>query len=205
MRRLRFAALLLLLPLLLCACGSRFSPDERGMGYVDKKTDRRYLALPTAYEAAAREVKETGAYVDKKHGRTVNFYPIPGLDAALYLTDDNAFVYCAADEAPDAKNWAIDAVLVCEEDAVSVENKRLTDPAEIAPIRDAWFTGEQTELPLDKADFARRLKFTCEAYPNLYYCVSFYAYEDGAAYLRDVETGRAVVCPAASAEVLRSA
>ena len=205
MRRVKFAALLLLLPLLLCACGSRFSPDEQGTGYLDKKTDRHYLALPTAYEAASREAKETGAYVDKAHGRTVSFYPIPGLDAALFLTDDNAFVYCAADTLPNAQNWAISAVLVCEEDAVSVEDMRLTDPAQIAPIRDAWFAGEQTELPLDRADFARRLKFTCEEYPNLYYCVSFYAYEDGTAYLRDAETGRVVVCPAASAEVLRSA
>ena len=55
MRRFRFAAILLLLPLLFCACGSRFAPNEQGTGYIDAKKDRVYLALSTAFEAAARE------------------------------------------------------------------------------------------------------------------------------------------------------
>ncbi len=196
MKRITLTALLLALLLLLGSCGSRFERDAEGLGYTDGKTDVYYTALPSAFEAG-RAGDAVGEYTDKKYDRTVTFYLIPELDGARFLTDDNGYVYCADPAVADAAKWQPSALLICEEDAISVEQARLTASEELAAFHSAWFLGEESELPLQKASYFRRLKMACAAYPNLYYCVNFYYYEDGSAYFYDTEAGRAVVCPEA--------
>lgn len=193
--KLLFAALALLLLLCGCSGGARFERDGDGFGYTDAKTGVHYVALPSQYEAG-RAGDAVGAYTDRKFDVTTTFYAIPDLDSSLYLTDDNAYVYTAADPLPDAKTWQISAVLVCDSDAVSVESFRLTDAASITAVRALWFEGEAVELPLVKASASRRLKLASVEHPNLYYCFNFYAYEDGTGYFYDAEAGRAVACSA---------
>ena len=196
MKKLAFPALLLALLLALSGCGGRFERDGQGLGYTDSKTDIYYTALSSEFEAG-RAGDTVGEYTDKKYDRTVTFYLIPELDGARFLTDDDGYVYCADATLPDASKWEPFAVLICEEDAISVEQARVTEATELAAFCAAWFEGEEGELPLQKASYSRRLKMACADYPNLYYCISFYYYEDGSAYFYNVEERRAVACPEA--------
>ena len=196
MKKLRFAALVLVLVLTLGGCGSRFVRDEQGLGYTDSKTDLYYAALPSAFEAGRTE-ESVGEYTDKKYERTVTFYRISELDGTRFLADGDGYVYCADAALPNAADWQLSAVLVCEEDAISIEQARVTGAEQLSAFRAAWFEGETCELPLQKASYFRRLKMACNAYPNLYYCINFYYYEDGSAYFYLTEEGRAVLCPEA--------
>ena len=199
----RILLLFLFCALLLCSCGTaRFERDGDGYGYTDSKTGVHYTVLPSAYEAG-RAGEAVGEYTDKAYGVLTTFYLIPDLDGALYLTDDNAYVYTAADPLPDAKQWNVSAVLVCDSDAISVESFRLTQAAQIAEVKALWFEGEACELPMVKAIASRRLKLASADHPNLYYCFNFYAYESGEAYFYDAEAGRAVACSADLATLIK--
>lgn len=202
MKKVRLAVLMLALLLLCSACGPRFLADGSGLGYTDKKTDIFYAAMPTTFEAASREGEPIGQFEDKEFDRTISFYAIPSLDAKLFVTDEYGFVYCAADPMPTFESFPVNEVLVCEEDAVSVELFRMTGTNSIADLVRAWKIGENAELPMVKASFMRRLKMASALYPNLYYCINFYAYEGGEAYLYDSESKRAVVCPAEIASLV---
>lgn len=192
MRTLRFCAVLLLLATLFCACSRhRFAPDADGYGVTDTEADRHYVVLDDAYEAA-RFGEKLGEYVNKRADTTTVFYEIPGLGMQHFLVDGFKTVYCADEVLPDAASWTPEALLICEENAISVEFGRLTDATEIAPIVVAWFDGEQTELPAGEPCHARRLKLLGREYANLYYCVWFYVYEDGSAYLYNILEDRAV-------------
>ena len=194
MRALRVLAVLLATVLLLCSCSGRFESDAAGQGYTDGKTGIFYKAMPSTFEAVSRESEPLGEFEDKKFDYTLAFYVIPSLDAKLFLADGNGFVYCAADPMPDFSGFSVNAALVCDEDAISVEVFRITDAEKLAALRALWAEGEQTELPMVKASQKRRIKMTSPDYPNLYYCVNFYSYEDGSAYLYDSESSRAVLC-----------
>ena len=202
MRRTSFLALCLALLLLLCGCSTRFERDTDGFGYTDSKTDVHYVALPYCYEAAGAGVA-VGEYTDRDHDYTTVFYEIPGLSTSLYLTDDSGAVYCAADALPDAKLWTLSAILICHEDAISVEERRLEEEETLAMLQTLWFEGEDAELPITRADYKRRLKMSSAAQPNLYYCISFFAYEDGTAYLHDAESDRTVACTAQVIEAIK--
>ncbi len=193
--------LLLSLVLLLSSCGARFDRGENGQGYTDSKTDIYYAALPATYEAYARG-EQIGEYVDKEHDRTVPFYVIPDMDAARFLTDDYGTVYCADEVLPDAQSWEVKSILVCEEDAVSVVMQILDESEVLAKVQNAWFEGEQTELPKEQYTFTRRLKLTCDAYKGVYYCFRFYVFENKEAYFYELESGRTVACPVELVEIL---
>ena len=204
MRFLRVLAVLLVTVLLLCSCSGRFESDAAGQGYTDGKTGIFYKAMPTTFEAATRENEPLGEFEDKKFDYTLAFYVIPSLDAKLFLADANGFVYCAADPMPDFSVFSVSEVLVCDEDAISVEVFRVKDAATVAALRALWAEGEQAELPMVKASHKRRLKMASPDYPNLYYCVNFYCYEDGTAYLYDSESSRAVLCTEELTAVLKA-
>ena len=184
---------LLLVSLLLAGCSSRFSVTESG--YTDTKTGRHYVALSAAYEAASGG-EEVGTFEDETYGRVVHFRVIPGADAARFLTDEYGSVYCADEQLPDAAAWSVKRILICEEDAITVELSRVTDTADIAQICAVWFEGEERELPLDAASTVRHLKLVSDAFPGVYYGFRFYLYEDGNAYFYSTVDRRAVTVPA---------
>ena len=196
MRRISLA-FLLLAALLLTGCSARFAVTESG--YTDTKTDRHYVALSAAFEAAEGG-EEVGTFEDDEHKRVVRFRVIPDADAARFLTDEDGAVYCADEQLPDAATWPLKYILVCEEAAISVANARITDAAVLAEIRAVWFEGEAGELPLSDIKTNRRLKMASADFPGIYYCVNFYIYEDGTAYFYDMTTRRAVAVSAALAE-----
>ncbi len=190
---------LLLTALLLAGCSSRFSLTESG--YTDGKTGRHYVALSPAFEAAGGG-EEVGTFEDEVYGRVVRFRVIPGADATRFLTDEDGAVYCADAQLPDACAWEIAHVLICQEDAISVEIARVTDAPSIAAVRAAWFEGEECELPLDAAKTVRHLKLVSDEYPGVYYCFRFYLYEDGSCYFYSTAQRRAVTVPAELAAII---
>lgn len=205
MKKILCVLLLTALLFSLAGCGkARFSRDEDGFGYTDERTGVHYTALGTAFEAARRG-DEIGTYEEKKSGVTRTFYAIYEQDAAQFLTDENGTVYCAADTPPTLDAWTSALLHIFEEDAVSVERARLTNADVVTAVLSAWKTGEETELPLDKASYVRRLKFENTACPNILYCVSFFAFGEGEGYLYLAEERRAVALDATLTGLLLAA
>ena len=163
-----------------------FTRDEDGYGYTDEKSGVHYVIQDATFEAA-RAGEEIGYYEEEKSGYQRKFHAIPELDSARFLTDGSGNVYCADGETLDVSSWMITNLYVCEEDAVGVARGFVTDAASLASIKAAWLDGEEAELPLTKATHARRLKMVSSEHPNIYYCISFFVYEDGSAYFRLAE------------------
>ncbi len=193
MKRIVIAVLLLSAVCLLAGCGPQFELDADGYGLTDTKNDVHYVLLPEHYEAARAGEK----IAERSEGEPKDLYKIPSLDSEVFLADNNGYVYCAEGEEPDASEWELDRVLICDEDMVSVAISEVTDTEALALLHRTWFEGEATEFPFGESHVLfHRLKMSCAEYPNLYFCVSFYLYEDGSGYLYDIGVSRRVVaCP----------
>lgn len=206
----KFALLLLSLVLLLSSCSGlrSFERDAEGYGYTDQRSDLYYVELDAAFEPA-KTGEAFGEYENEKTGATRTFSVIPDLDPALFLTDEYLNVYYAGDVPLDAAKWELSMILVCDEDVISVEDFRFTaekDAATVGTIRSLWFEGEgDALLPFGEATYTRRIKMSCDAYPNLFYCFSFFAYDSGEAYFYDVSSRRTVAVPDTLVALLRPA
>lgn len=185
----RLGVLLLLLALLLVGCSSRFSVTEGG--YLDGKTQRRYVQLSDAYEAASSG-EEVGAWESELYDSVLTFREIPTADPESFLTDDIGTVYCADEVLPDASLWNVKSILVCDENAVSVAVANITNADLIAQIRALWAEGEQAEKPEKGLTVRRRLKMVSDDCPGIYYCVLYLIYDDGTAYFYDRDAARVV-------------
>lgn len=195
--------LLLALLLLLTGCrGNKapaFSLDEDGYGCTDPETGIHYVALDLAFEPASVTTVK-GVYTAKNGTYTRTYYEIPGLDPTLYLGDNERGVWCAT-TLPDPKTLTPEALLVCEEQAESVEIYRFSagkDDAVIAEILALWFEGEPIEKPEGGRAFSRRIKMKSAELPGIYYCFEYFTQGENA-YFYDVFSGRTVAVPASVA------
>lgn len=206
----RLWALSLALVLLLCSCSRehKFRRTEDGSGYIDQKTDLTYTMLDISFEPAAAG-ETVGTYTDKKRDITVTFYEIPSLASTLFLADEDRNVYYGGGSALDPAAWHMEAVLVCEGDGTAiVERERFTEETDaltVARIRELWFEGEEANyLSLTAADKVYSIKLVSRDYPNLYYCFSFFCFDEGESYFYHAVSHRSVVVPAELVKLLRA-
>ena len=206
----KISLLLLALVLLLSSCSGirTFERDAEGYGYTDKKSGIYYAELDAAFEPA-KTGEAFGEYKNGETGKTRTFSEIPELDPAVFLTDEYLNVYYAGEGALDASGWELSAILVCDEDVISVELFRFTaekDATTLSAIRSLWFEGTgDAVLPFRDAVYKRRLKMSSTAYPNLFYCFSFLEYDNGEAYFYDAATRRTVAVPSDLSALLHPA
>lgn len=197
----RFLLLLAALLLLFTGCseGHRLERTEDGNGYVDTKTKVVYLQLDIAFEPAVTG-ELVGTYTDRARDITVTLHEIPKLDTATFLADEDKNVYCVAEAMPNAADWQIETILVCDGDGVSVERRRFTaalQPDTVEQIRALWFEGEEANfLSLTEADKLYSIKISSAAYPNLYYCFDFLYFAEGTSYFYNAVSHRSVEVPA---------
>lgn len=202
----RFLLLLLAVLLLFCGCNKKLNRLEKtDQGYTDTKSGIAYAVLDPAYQPAARG-EAFAEYVNEERNITRAFYEIPGLDRALFMTDEYLNVYFAGSILPDASLWQLEAVLVCVEEAISVERCRLaagTDDAQIAALCALWFgEGEATRLPIGAPAHTFAVKFSGKEYPALYYNLTLQIYANGEVYLDEPFSGRTVLLPIELAKAL---
>ena len=166
------------------------------MRYTHKKTDREYQIMEPAYRAVARKKELYGFFEDKKHDTVCNFYEILQLDPNVYLTDDDGNVYVAGGVLPNAAEWEISAVAICDYEGKRIERFRLTDDACVAQIRALWFEGDGDAVtPMKGLQSTRRVELVSTAYPNLHYCFTLSLYEGEQAFFSDSYTRRIVSVP----------
>ena len=208
MKRLLVLSLALLLLLCSCSRGHKFQRTEAGNGYIDQKTDLTYTMLDISFEAAVQG-EAVGTFTDKKRDITVTFHEIPSLEPTLFLADEDRNVYYAGEGVLDPAAWRIEAALVCEGDGTAiVERSRFTAEANaptVEKIRDLWFEGEEANfLSLKAADKMYSIKLVSKDHPNLYYCFSFLAFDEGESYFYHAVSHRSVVVPADLVKQLRA-
>ena len=202
----RVLLLSLALMLLLCSCsgGHKFRRLEDGRGYTDAKTNLTYIMLDAAFEPASAG-ETVGKYRDSKRDITVIFHEIPKLDPTQFLTDEDRNVYFAGESVPNAADWSIAAILVCEAN-VGVERARFspdTHSATVDRIRTLWFEGENADfLSIEQADRIYSIKLASADYPNLYYSFDFLYYAGESCYFYNAVGRRAVAVPADLADLI---
>ncbi|MBE6703501.1 MAG: hypothetical protein E7585_08870 [Ruminococcaceae bacterium] len=201
----RIVLLCLALSFLLCGCGRLRQLEKTEDGYADEKKGIYYEILEPAYQPAFRG-EAVAEYVNKERDVVRVFYEIPGLDTALFVADEYLNVYFAGEDAPNAALWQLEAVLVCEEEAISVERCRLsvdTDATEIAAVKALWFgEGENAVLPVGTPAHTFQIKLSGKEYPMLYYNFDLRIYESGQVYFYDAFSRRTVLVPVELAEKL---
>ncbi len=196
----RFLLLLLAVLFLFTACGEEepavFLRDADGYGITDTETSIHYTVLSPAFEPA-KTSNVRGVYTNEKSNATRTYYEIPSLDPTLYLADDERNIWCALDTPPEASDLTPTAILVCEEQEISVEVMRFsagTDDAVIAEILTLWFKGEAVSKPEGDMTYTRRVKLVSSELPNIYYCFSFVMWGEQA-YFYDLFSNRTVAVP----------
>ena len=203
MKRLILLLLALLLTCTACKANEHiaFLQDADGYGCTDTETGVHYTALPLYFEPA-KVAAVRGIYTEKGSEYTLTYYEIPTLDPLLYLGDSERGVWCATQTLPTPEALTPTALLVCEEQAVSVEIYRFsagTDDAAIAEILTLWFEGEATEKPEGARSFTHRIKLESAELPNIYYCFDYCMWGESA-YFYEIFSGRTVAVPDALAE-----
>ena len=185
---------------LFTACGEKdpavFLRDADGYGVTDTETGIHYTVLPSEFEPAARGAVR-GTHTNEKNGSTRSYFEIPSLDPTQYLADEERNVWCALEALPDPTALTLTAVLICEEQAISVESMRFSagsDDAVIAQIRTLWFEGEAVTKPEGDMAYTRRVRFAFAELPNLHYCFSYVIWGEQA-YFYDLFAGRTVAVP----------
>ena len=199
MRKKSFLLLLLAVLLLLAACEkrARFTVSEDGYRFTDRKTGVTYTALSPAFEPAKGGAERGKCKLPG--GTELTLREIPSLSPDLWLADDDKTLYYAGEGAPDPAEWELTTVLFCEDEGVSMERFRWTKTEEsekITTLAAVWFSDGETELPPGAPVLYRVLKFQGAGYPNIYYCIGYYRYEDGSAVLYEKFSGRCVRIPA---------
>lgn len=199
MRKKSLLPILLAVLLLFASCEgkARFTVSEDGYLFTDRKTGVVYTALSPAFEPAKGST-ECGK-CRMPGGTELTLREIPGLDPGIWLADDEKTLYFAGDSLPDPAEWTVSAVLFCEEDAISIERSRLTraeNGAALTAFTTTWFLGDAVELSPAFPTFFRTAKLMFSEVSNIYYCITYYRYEDGSAVLFEQFSGRAVALPA---------
>lgn len=199
MKKRSFLLVLLAALLLFTACEkrARFTVSEDGYRFTDRRTGVTYTALSPAFEPAKGGNARGKCKLPDGTERTLR--EIPSLSPDLWLADDEKTLYYAGEGTPDPAAWEMTAVLFCEDEGVSIERYRWEAPTageKIAALCTTWWNGEERELPPGAPTLYRALKFQGAEYPNIYYCIGYYQYEDGSAVLYEKFSGRCVSVPA---------
>lgn len=199
MRKKNFLLVLLAALLLFTACEkrARFTVSEDGYRFTDRRTGVTYTALSPAFEPAKGGNARGKCKLPDGTERTLR--EIPSLSPDLWLADDEKTLYYAGEGLPDPAEWELTTVLFCEDEGVSIERFRWTkteEPEKITALAAVWFSGEETEFPPGAPTLYRAVKLQGAEYPNIYYCIGYYQYEDGSAVLYEKFSGRCVSVPA---------
>ncbi|MBQ8642648.1 MAG: membrane lipoprotein lipid attachment site-containing protein [Clostridia bacterium] len=159
---------------------------------INKRLKLAYNAAPTNYEPVS--VGEAYGYYGDID---MTLYEITGLDPKQWLTQEYAgsattIFYSDDQTLPTLSEMAPVRIHVCTGDSITYGIATVDDTDVVAQLVDLYENGEEVEWPmLDSLD-TYELKFVSEAYPHLYYNLTYYEYADGI-YLYDRNSKRCVV------------
>lgn len=159
---------------------------------INKRLGLAYNAAPTNYEPVA--VGEAYGYYGDID---MTLYEIAGLDPKQWLTQAYAgsattIFYSEDLTLPTLAEMAPTKIHVCTGEEITYGLVTIDDAEAVAKVVDLFMNGEDAEWPmLDSLD-TYELKFASETWPNLYFNLTYYEYEDGI-YLYDRNSKRCVV------------
>ena len=184
---LAIVALLCALSLLLGSCSKKFVSD--GPDYKDRKTKVTYEYAPFCYEAIEVSEEEYA-----KSGYDV-FYEIVGQDPLEWLCESSGTVfYSKKITLPTLDKMDISYIEICSEASSVTVKATITDADNIAAIISSYTSEEPLSYSADVADKSYKIRFA-DTSLGLYYSVSFFAYNDGSAYLYNRSEDKFVKAP----------
>lgn len=187
----QICAVLALLTLTGCSASLVNLKYEEGQ-LINKRLGLAYNAAPTNYEPVS--VGEAYGYYGDID---MTLYQIPGLDPREWLTQAYAgsatTVFYSDDQTlPTLAEMAPTKIHVCTGDTITYGLTTVEDADVVAQTVELFTNGEAAEWPLLDSLDTYELKFASEAWPHLYYNLTYYEYEDGI-YLYDRNSKRCVV------------
>jgi hypothetical protein len=187
-KRALLALSALLLAISLCACsGTKINYNGENGSYTDKKGNE-YLRAPSAYEPVSYET-------DKPFGTLIagigefTLYRIAGAEDGEWVTTaDGDVLYKQGIKLPELQEFGTTHIYVCREGEKIHAFANIQKSTEIAEIIKAYTEGESIPYPNKMAEKSLRLRFASDAYPFLYYRLTYLEYaSDVIVYTTDTE------------------
>jgi len=190
MMKKTISAVLALLMLTGCS-GSLVNLQYKDGQLINKRLGLAYNAAPTNYEPVAVG-DEYGYYGDMD----MTLYEISGLSPKKWLTQAYAgsatTIFYSDDQAlPTLTEMAPEKIHVCENEGRTMSIATVDDKAVVDQLVALYMDGEAVEWPMVDSVADYELKFVSATYPNLYYNLNYYEYEEGI-YIYDRNAKRCV-------------
>lgn len=185
-RILSFSCLMLAMTLL-ASCGVTIHEGIGEGDAMDKSNDTVWYHASTCYEAVALEKKQ-GKLVVGNHD--LELYKLPDMDPDKWLaTEDENVLYAEGVKLPTLSEMAPEKMIIYLDSATEQQLKTLEDADVLASMIEAYTTNESTIYPAKTPFATYRIRFASEAYPGLYYVLTYVEY--GSDYVvNDVNYGK---------------
>ncbi len=174
MKRILPLACLIISLLMLSACGVTI---HEGMGEgdaMDKSSGTVWYHASTCYEAVELE-KKLGKLVVGEHN--LELYKLPDMDPAKWVaTEDKNVLYAEGVTLPTLSDMAPETMIVYLDAATEQKLKTISNADTLSAIIKAYTEGESVLYPAKTPSATYRVRFTSDAYPGLYYVLTYVEY-----------------------------
>ncbi len=178
--------------LLLTGCsGGLVNMTYKDGQMVNKRLKLAYTPAPTNYEPVSIG-EPYGYYADMD----MTLYQIGSTDPKEWLTQEYAgsattVFYADVIALPTLAEMAPEKINVCASENITYGISVVEDAAVVAQVVELFVNGTAVDWPMVDSLACYELKFSSEAYPHLYYNLTYYEYADGI-YLYDRNSKRCV-------------
>lgn len=165
---------LILTLLMTTACGVTI---HEGLGHgdaVDKSSGTVWYHASTCYEAVELE-KKLGKLVVGEH--SLELYKLPDMDPSKWVaTEDKNVLYAEGVTLPTLTEMAPETMIIYLDAATEQKLKTLSKPETLSAIVKAYTEGGSVLYPAKTPSATYRVRFTSDAYPGLYYVLTYVEY-----------------------------
>lgn len=187
-KRVLLALASLTLALVLCSCsGAKIQYNGEDGSYTDKKGNA-YLRAPSAYEPVSYESEKPYGTLIAGIGE-FDLYQIVNAEPGVWLTTaDGDVLYKQGTKLPTLAEFDTDYIYVCREGESIHAFAKIEKNNEISALLEAYDQGESIPYPSRAATQSLRLRFVSDAYPFLYYRLTYLEYaSDVIVYTTDAD------------------
>ena len=175
-RYIALALCALVLTVSLCACGGvRIKYDGEDGSYTDRRGNE-YLRAPSCYEPVSYLSEDVAGKLTAGIGK-FDLYAIAKTEEGKWLTTaDGDVLYRSDVTLPELEEFGASNILICREGEVIHAFASIESQQEIDALVKAYTEGESIPYPARMAEQSLRLRFESDAYPFLYYRLTYLEY-----------------------------
>lgn len=181
----RAAVLLLAICALFASCSKTRKIKYENGTYNDTKSDVSYVRVDANYMPVA--TGEKYAEIKLKH-ETIELFRVTGLEPTKWLTSKDGTLYKNAEiKTPTLEELKINKVEFCVETSIIVQRFSVSDAQAIEGLIRACAETEKISITNRAEKNLFKLMMVSEAYPELFYTVSYVEYAEDVHVYKEIE------------------